>query len=74
MVAIPLKKNKLIVRIENLADLLDQGAGNKEVKISNLLDAMYNASNPMLPNFTKTVKEMSLSANMELSELKKRKI
>jgi len=31
MVAIPLKKNKLIVRIENLADLLDQGAGNKEV-------------------------------------------
>jgi len=73
-VAMPLNKNSLLFRFENLADVYDGHAKIATVKIEDVFNAFYmEANSGALPeNIDWT--EMSLTANMPLKEMQSRKI
>lgn len=74
MVSMPIAKNKILVRFENIADLSDETSNmNYEINIDEVFNALYNDAND--GNFAYVqYKEMSLTGNMELSEMLARKI
>jgi len=76
LVTIPEAKNHFILRLENVADLYDKDAATQTVDLQGLLDAMWKNANMQAPvDYTKMdIKEMSLTANMELQEMLARKI
>jgi hypothetical protein len=72
-VSIPVSKNIVLLRVENIADLYD-GAQEQVMNVTSLLTQMWtNANrNAILPSFT--FSEMSLTGNMLLTEMQGRKI
>jgi DNA transposition AAA+ family ATPase len=76
LVIIPEAKNHFILRLENIADLFDKDAASQTVDLQGLLDAMWKNANIKAPvDYTKMdIKEMSLTANMELKDMLARKI
>jgi hypothetical protein len=78
MVAMPLKKNTLIVRLENLADNHDLGetASTHRVAFKWLLEKMWDSANDANPVKVHQIdiKEKSLTGNMDLKEMLDRKI
>ena len=74
LVLLPLSKNKILVRIENIADpTLDQ-----QVDLDLLSNALKNSANPksdlLKSSFSVAITEMSLTGNMPLKEMRDRKI
>ena len=76
LVIIPEAKNHFILRLENIADLFDKDAATQTVDLQGLLDAMWKNANLKAPvDYSKMdIKEMSMTANMELKEMLDRKI
>ena len=74
MVSFPLAKNKILVRIENLADIYDDNDSEKAVKkvqMDQLMTEMYQYSNNnygLKPEIK--IEELSLSGNMPITEMK----
>lgn len=75
LVTFPLWKNKLLVRLENLAD--DEKSA-KEVDLRKISYALFKQANIKHPRTITdddiTLKEVSITGNMEISEMKNRKI
>lgn len=80
MVSLPLAKNKILVRLENLADHNDywnMHANNRKVEFKWLLEQMWKDANQQAdssPSVTIKYEEMSLTGNMKLTEMWDRKI
>ena len=75
MVALPMAKNTLLVRLENIADLIDKESVTRQVALEYALTSMYKAANKGDQKEPKIeIRERSLSGNMDLSEMLKRKI
>jgi len=68
----PIAKNKILVRIENLHDLFDGEQSPKQVN-KNFALALYKAANGDT-NADFAFRELSLSANMDVQEMRDRKI
>lgn len=75
MVTFPLARNKIMIRLENIADIYDN-ATETTVALKNLTLALYKYANSKNHQWYPEVwiTEMSLTGNMPLEELRKRKI
>lgn len=74
---LPLSKNNILLRFENLADKFDgDGPEDKVIVDINLVaDALLKAANHgTLPSMTFTFQEQSLTSNQPLSEMMSNKI
>ena len=72
----PTYKNKITVRLENLADVYDEKATTQRVALKWLLGKMWesaNLANPVMLHKL-DIKEKSLTGNMDLKEMLDRKI
>lgn len=76
MVTIPMAKNTILVRLENIADILDKEAVTRPVFLEHSLEAMYMAANKDATQAPEIkITEKSLTGNMDLvDEMLKRKI
>ena len=78
MVSIPVARNVITFRLENLADVHDLGESAKTQRIAFkwLLEKMWDSANGVSPNSLKdiVIKEKSLTGNMDIDEMLKRKI
>lgn len=74
MVSLPIDKSRVLLRFENLDDLNDKFAYPKFVNLTLIAEKMWSQANGNLQGYTAKLTEMSLSANMELSEMLARKI
>jgi len=76
MVAFPLDRNKILVRLENLADRYDVGAASKNVSLRAVLHAFWTSANQAHSQEYSDllVEEMSLTANMKMTEMLERKV
>ena len=74
MVTQPIERNKILIRLENLADYYDDGASPQKVDFSNLCVALWQKANPGVEFSVISVQEMSLSGNMPLKDMLSRKI
>jgi len=76
MVTFPEAKNKLLIRIENNADIYDPDATTRFVDLNQLAYALYQYANNNYHDSLPALKieELSLSANMPIDELRQRKI
>lgn len=77
MVSIPMSRDKLLVRLENIGDLLDKSAKTHTVDLKLLMENLWTAANWYNMDLKKMdfkITEMSMTANMELKEMLKRKI
>jgi hypothetical protein len=73
-VTIPLAKNQFELRIENLADVYDNGKTYK-VDLNKIADAFWKSANVNYPiDYSVRIKEMSLTGNMEINEMMDRKV
>ena len=72
IVMMPINKNSILVRLENIADLYDAGSATQYVNLL-LITALFADQNKGAQCSFEFM-EMSLSANMSLDELLKRKI
>jgi hypothetical protein len=68
----PLSKNKILVRLENIADLFDADSVTKEVNLAFIQSLYADQNNGDACEFE--FKEMNLSSNMALDEMLNRKI
>jgi hypothetical protein len=66
LVTIPLAANKMILRLENVADFLLMGAETQTVNLNKILEA-FGAQGSK-------IKEVTLTGNMEIEEMRQRKI
>lgn len=73
MVSLPIGKNKVLLRIENLDDRLDKGFSTKIVNLDAVVNSLWQDANSGSA-FTYSFVEMSLTANMLLSEMLDRKV
>lgn len=73
-VAMPLSKNKLLFRFENLADLMDGDSKTQNIDGAKLFNAIYTSANGSANTVSTKVTEMSLTANMSLKEMRDRKV
>jgi len=75
MVTFPLARNKIMIRLENIADIYDN-ATETSVQLKNLTLALYAYANSNKHQWYPEVwiTEMSLTGNMPIEELRKRKI
>jgi len=75
MVTFPLGKNKFTLRLENLADDMDNGKGTY-LDLNAIIKALWDNANCLNPIDIDqiVITEQSLTGNMELSEMQKRKI
>jgi len=74
-VVFPEARNLVHIRIENLDDSLDRDSGTKWVDVKAVAEALWtqaNIQNPM--EHTVAITELSLTGNMKLAELQKRRI
>jgi len=74
MVAQPIERNKILLRLENIADYYDEGSVPQKVDFSNLCVTLWQRSNPGVDFSVISVQEMSLSGNMTLKAMLNRKI
>lgn len=78
MVTLPVARNVITVRLENIADVHDLGASPKKQRVAFkwLLEQMWKSANDGNTSNLKdiTIKEKSLTGNMDLDEMLKRKI
>ena len=66
LITIPLAANKMILRLENVADFLLKGAKTQTVNLNKILEA-FGAQGSQ-------IKEVTLTGNMEIEEMRQRKI
>jgi hypothetical protein len=66
LITIPLAANKMILRLENIADFLLEGAETQTVNLNKILEA-FGAQGSQ-------IKEVTLTGNMEIEEMRQRKI
>jgi len=73
---VPMAKNKLHIRLENLEDLYDLNAKTYTVDMKDLLHSMWKEANKQAPvDFSSyAISEKSLTGNMDVSEMWARKI
>jgi hypothetical protein len=78
MVSLPVARNVITYRLENLADVHDLGENAKTQRVAFkwLLEKMWDSANGVSPNSLKdiVIKEKSLTGNMDIDEMLKRKI
>jgi hypothetical protein len=75
-VSIPIAKNQLMMRVENIGDVYDKATA-QTVNLKELLISMWENANAKTFDasaFTFDLTEMSLTGNMPLAELQERKI
>jgi hypothetical protein len=73
MVSMPISKNKILVRLENLADLYD-GAQQPAQVSNSFAQALFNSANLLPKEMNIEFRELSLSGNMDIQEMLDRKI
>ena len=74
LLTFPIEENKFFARLTNLDDLYDSAEINaRKVDLDKVGKAIYKSATNG-GDCTVIIREMSLGANMEISELKKRKI
>jgi hypothetical protein len=76
MVSQPLAKNKILIRLENIADLFDSESTPAKVNLD-FVKALYKEANSKAlddSSMKVQIKEMSLTSNMEIEEMLSRKI
>ena len=74
LVSMPLAKNKILVRLENMADLFDLEAEMALVDL-NFIQALVKDANPNLSGqLSFKWRELSLSGNMDIAEMQERRI
>lgn len=76
MVTFPLARNKIMIRLENIGDIYDNAA-ETTVQLKDIALTLCYYANSMNTFYMwpeVTITEMSLTGNMPLEELKKRKI
>jgi len=76
MVTFPLARNKIMIRLENIGDIYDNAA-EATVQLKDIALTLCYYANSMNTFYMwpeVTITEMSLTGNMPLEELKKRKI
>ena len=77
MVSLPVNRNVITVRLENIADVNDLGETAKKERVAFkwLLERMWTSANGDKSNLKDiTIKEKSLTGNMDISEMRERKI
>lgn len=73
LVTMPLAKNKILARIENVADLYDGKQESKMVKTS-FAQALLKSGNVQPQDMDVQFRELSLTGNMDIKEMLDRKI
>lgn len=73
---IPKSKNHIHLRLQNMADLYDSNAKTYQVSVSAIAAALWRQANQLKPVDFSSIKitEMSLSGNMDIKEMRARKI
>lgn len=75
LVTIPVAKNHVLLRFENLQDPVDGDTSSKVVQLDDVIQAILKWNNPTsYASLTYTTVEKSLTANMDLSDLIARRI
>lgn len=73
MLCQPIQQGKILIRLENIADLYDKGAKTQQVDFSNLVVSLWQNSNEKDFGRIK-VEELSLTGTMPMKDMLKRKI
>jgi len=69
-------KNKILMRVENLADVFDSNGAikNTTIQLKDLCDGLYTMVNGATASYTMNVEEMSMTANQSYQAMVDRKI
>ena len=75
LVTIPMARNKILMRIENLEDKFFEGALPRNVNLTMIVEGMWKSSHsPDAPLGSYTLTETSITGNMPLSEMENRRL
>jgi hypothetical protein len=67
-------KNKILIRVENIADLIDGPYAYESIDLNNLAQGIYEVMNGDNIFVETTIKELSLTGNQEYSAMEARRI
>lgn len=70
---VPLEKNKIRVRLENLADTYDNPSKTLDINLRDLADDLYVSVNGVNPAYV-NIEEMTLTGNQSRAEMLAKKI
>lgn len=77
MITVPIAKGKFMLRLQNIADLIDKDAETKKVNKTSVIEAMWragNAKNKDAEIGSYTVTETSITGNQKLADMNARRL
>jgi hypothetical protein len=75
IVTVPQEQNKILMRVQNLADIFDQDAATVQVNMATVVEGMWKAahsSDSVVQPYTLT--ETSITGNIPMSEMQSRRL
>jgi hypothetical protein len=75
IVTVPMKQNKILLRIQNLADIFDQDSTTSKVNLTMVIEGMWKSSHALDSEVMPyTLTETSVTGNMPVSEMQSRRL
>lgn len=70
IVTVPMKQNKILMRIQNLADIFDQDSTTSQVNLTMVVEGMWKSAHSLDSEVAPyTLTETSVTGNMPVSEM-----